>query len=156
MEESRFSLGEVVSGAVLAVLGLFIIFQASGWNYMSSDGPGPGFFPMWYGIAMVVLALLLVVTNLVKRRASDGRPRFDRAGVTRAVVAWAAFGVCAALLGMLGFVLGFGLLTLFVVMALYRKPLKVALPVAIATALGFYLVFPLALDVSLPVGIWGF
>jgi hypothetical protein len=32
----------------------------------------------------------------------------------------------------------------------------VALPVAAGTALGFYLVFPLALNVSLPVGVLGF
>ena len=43
------------SGLALAALGGYIIVQASGWEYLGSDGPGPGFFPLWYGIAMAAL-----------------------------------------------------------------------------------------------------
>jgi hypothetical protein len=38
---------------------------------------------------------------------------------------------------------------------MYRRPLKMAFAVAAGTALGFYLIFPLALNVSLPVGVLG-
>lgn len=155
-EESQFSRGDVVSGAVLAALGLFIILDARHWNYMSADGPGPGFFPLWYGIVMLVLALLLVGGNLMRRHGARRSKPVDPAPVARALTAWAAFIVGVALLPVLGFILGFALLTAFVVAVLYRKPLRVALLVGACSAAGFYLVFPLALQVTLPVGVFGF
>src|SRR5262245_52779331 len=65
--------GDVISGAVLAALGVFIITQALAWDYYTLDGPGPGFFPFWYGIAMVVLSLLLIVNSA--RTGDDGESK---------------------------------------------------------------------------------
>ncbi|MDP2240145.1 MAG: tripartite tricarboxylate transporter TctB family protein [Burkholderiales bacterium] len=154
MEGSRFSSGEVVSGAVLAGLGTFIIIEARGWVYVDADGPGPGFFPTWYGIAMVVLSLLLIAGSLRKARAAVQPVKWHE--ISRALFTWAAFAGSVALLKVLGFMLSFGLLTLFVVAVMYRRPLWTALAVAVGCSLGFYAVFALALDVGLPVGIFGF
>ena len=33
----------------------FIVTQARFWNYYTPDGPGPGFFPTWYGLLMIGL-----------------------------------------------------------------------------------------------------
>jgi putative tricarboxylic transport membrane protein len=148
--------GDIVSGAALAGLGVFIIVEARGWEYLGPDGPGPGFFPLWYGIALLVLSLLLIGWSVRRGAAPESVGRVNWRDVGRALTAWAAFTACIALLKVLGFLLSFGLMTLFVVAAMYRRPLKVALPVAAGTALGFYLVFPLALNVSLPVGVLGF
>ena len=68
--------GDVISGAVLAALGVYIITQARAWDYYTLDGPGPGFFPFWYGVAMVVLSLLLVLN--AARTGDDGE---SKAGV---------------------------------------------------------------------------
>ena len=57
---------DVLSGAVLAGLGVFILSQALEWTYLGPDGPGPGFFPTWYGLAMIALSLGLVVKAAVK------------------------------------------------------------------------------------------
>src|SRR2546430_10095375 len=67
--------GDVISGAVLAALGVFIITQARSWDYYTLDGPGPGFFPFWYGVAMVVLSLLLVLN--AARADGDGDSKAD-------------------------------------------------------------------------------
>jgi len=155
MAGSRLSSGDVVSGAVLAALGAYIIVEARQWDYMGPDGPGPGFFPMWYGIAMVALSLLLIVGDVRQRARAAAQP-VNRREVGRALFTWAAFAGCVALLKILGFMLSFGLLTLFVVAVMYRRPLRVALAVAAGSSIGFYLVFPLALNVSLPVGVFGF
>jgi hypothetical protein len=39
---------------------------------------------------------------------------------------------------------------------MYRRPLPSAFAVAVGSALVFYVLFPLALNVSLPVGVFGF
>ncbi len=48
--------GDLVAGAVLAAFGIYVIWVAAKLPYVSDVGPGPGFFPLWLGIGMVVFA----------------------------------------------------------------------------------------------------
>jgi len=147
--------GDIVSGSVLAGLGVFIIVEARGWEYLGPDGPGPGFFPLWYGICMVALSLVLVVTSALRTApATVSRPNWTE--VRRALSAWAALALSVGLLKILGFLISFGLFTFFLVSVMYRRALGTALAVAVGVSLGFYLLFPLALNVTLPVGRLGF
>ncbi len=134
------------SGLALGGLGAYIIVVASGWEYAGQDGPGPGFFPLWYGIAMTALSLVLVVSSASGKDDST----LDWTGAGSAFMAWGAFAVMVAALKLVGFVIGFSALTLFIVMVMYRKPLKVAAATALGITAGFYLLFPLALGVKLP------
>ena len=130
------------SGLVLAALGGYIVFRAQGWDYMTPEGPGPGFFPLWYGIAILALSLYLA--------ASPALARVDWTGSGRAFATWAAIAACVAALKWLGFVVAFAALTFFLVAVMYRKPMTTAAMVAIGIAAAFYVVFPLALGVALP------
>ena len=134
------------SGLALGGLGVFIIAQASRWEYLGNDGPGPGFFPLWYGIAMTSLSLVLIFSS-IRRKENQA---IDWTGAGRAFATWAAFALAAAALKWAGFLVCFAALTFFVVAVMYRRPLKVAAVVALATTAGFYVVFPLALGVKLP------
>jgi putative tricarboxylic transport membrane protein len=147
--------GDIVSGVVLAALGGFIVSEAAHWEYLGPDGPGPGFFPLWYGIAIIALALALMVTT-VMQRARERDSEINWQEVKRAMGAWAALAVCVALLKVLGFLLAFGLFVFFLVAVMYRRPLGAALAISVAMAAGFYLLFPVALNVALPVGKLGF
>jgi putative tricarboxylic transport membrane protein len=134
------------SGLALAALAAYIIVQASGWDYSGPDGPGAGFFPLWYGIAMLVLAGTLVVSSLVR-----GEPeRVNWRGAGRALAVSAALAVTALLFKLAGFVLGFAALAFFIVWVMYRRPWPLAAAVAVGLAGGFYLVFPVLLGVNLP------
>jgi putative tricarboxylic transport membrane protein len=154
MEEGTRKSGDLWSGVALAVLGLYIIVQARQWEYLGPEGPGAGFFPLWYGIAMLGLALLLIVSQL-KRGAARGNA-IDWTRLGRAFSTWLALAVSVALFKPLGFVISFALLTYFIVAVMYRRPLKTAALTAVASAAGFYLVFDRALGVPLPAGILGF
>ncbi|HEX4781178.1 MAG TPA: tripartite tricarboxylate transporter TctB family protein, partial [Usitatibacter sp.] len=59
--------GDFWSGLVLAALGAYIVTAARAWAYMTEDGPGAGFFPMWYGSLMIVLSLVLVARSALRR-----------------------------------------------------------------------------------------
>ena len=134
------------SGLALGGLGAYIIVVASGWEYLGQDGPGPGFFPLWYGILMVVLSVMLALSSFFRK---DGET-IDWSGARSAFVTWAAFTVMVAVLKLVGFVIAFAALTFFIVLVMYRKPLKVAALTAIAISASFYALFPLALGVPLP------
>jgi len=154
MQDRTRNLGDLGSGLALAALGTYIIVQALQWDYATSEGPGPGFFPLWYGMAMLALAAVLVVAEL-RRRSAGGKP-IDWKPLGRALSTWLALAASVALLKPLGFVICFALLTFFIVAVMYRRPLKTAALVAAASAAGFFLVFQLALGVALPVGVLGF
>jgi putative tricarboxylic transport membrane protein len=131
------------SGLALAALGGYIVVAARAWDYLSPDGPGPGFFPRWYGVAMLGLSLLLLLR-------SDPGPVVDWRGSGRALAAWAAVALSIAVMKAVGFALGYGVLTFFIVAIMYRRRAVVAALTAAAVVGAFYLVFPLALGVALP------
>jgi putative tricarboxylic transport membrane protein len=146
--------GDGISGAVLAALGVYIVMQARAWDYYTLDGPGPGFFPLWYGVAMVALSLLLVVN--AARNGNGSTEAIDWRGTGRALATWLAFALSVVLMNFVGFLITFALLTFFIVAVIFRRPLATAGIVAVASALAFHLIFPVALSVSLPTGPFGF
>jgi len=134
------------SGLALGGLGVYIIAQAWRWEYLGNDGPGPGFFPLWYGIAMAGLSLALVISSV---RSSDGET-IDWTGARRAFATWGALAVAVALLKVVGFLISFGALTFFIAGVMYQRRLWVAALAGVLAAAAFYAVFPLALGVKLP------
>ena len=134
------------SGLAFAGLGSYIIFQASRWEYAGSDGPGPGFFPLWYGIVMVALSLLLTITSL----RSTSEQAIDWTGARRAFTTWGALVAAVALMKWTGFAAAFAALTFFIACVMYRRRWWVGAVSGVAAAAAFYAVFVLALDVKLP------
>jgi putative tricarboxylic transport membrane protein len=155
MATSLLKNGDLVSGAALAGLGVFVVFEARKWEYLTPDGPGPGFFPMWYGLALVVLALV-VAARAVMKRSHEGNGAINWSRIARALLSWAALTACIVSLKLLGFVVSFALLTFFVVRFMYGRSVAFAAASAVGAAAAFYLVFPVALNVALPVGFLGF
>jgi putative tricarboxylic transport membrane protein len=143
--------GDLWSGLALALLGTYIVVQARGWVYMNEDGPGAGFFPIWYGGLMIALSLLLVVGSVLKP-SSHAEVRWK--DVSRAMTCWVAFTASVALMPLAGFIVSFALLTWFIVKVMCGERHRTALGVAIAGAAGFYALFELGLDLTLPHGLW--
>lgn len=148
--------GDVIAGALTAALGAYVAATASRWTIMGPEGPGPGFFPLGYGIALVGLSIALIASRLAAPVAQDKSEPVDWPGFARAALTWAIFVAAAALMNTLGFYLAFGIMTAALVRLVFERPLRSALVVGFLSALGFYLVFGLALDAPLPVGLLGF
>jgi putative tricarboxylic transport membrane protein len=149
--------GDFWSGLALAALGAWIVGQARGWTYMGEDGPGAGFFPLWYGAVMVLLSLVLVARTVMAKVPREGNapevkaPEWRELG--RALACWAALVASIALMPLTGFLVAFALLTWFVVAILARQPQRVAITLALGSSLAFYVLFAVLLDVSLPKGL---
>jgi putative tricarboxylic transport membrane protein len=149
----KFGTADFYSGLALAALAAYIILRARQWEYLGPDGPGPGFFPLWYGIAMAALSGVLVVSSMWREK-DTGRVEWQKIG--RALAVWLALAVSVAALKPLGFVASFAALTFFIVACMYRRPLALAAAVAAASATALHVLFPLALGVPLPAGVLGF
>lgn len=146
--------GDFWAGLVLAALGAYIIKESLGWVYLGEDGPGAGFFPRWYGIAMVVFSLLLVAGAVLKHDPALRNRAIDWSEMRRALTCWAALVACVALLKVLGFFLSFSLLGWFLIAVMFRRPQRIALVLSIGGALGFYLLFSWGLNLRLPSGMF--
>jgi putative tricarboxylic transport membrane protein len=148
---------DLVSAIFLAAFGIYVAYTASNLPYTSEFGPGPGFFPLWIGIGIVTCSLVMLWSCAV-RGPTDGEQEIElnHAPVARALGAWSAFLAAVICLPLLGFAISLGLLTAFLIVVFDRRSPWIALSAAVGLALGFYLVFPVALGVSLPVGPWGF
>ena len=144
--------GDVVSGFALAALGAFIVQQALGWEYLTADGPGAGFFPRWYGIAIVALSLVLVARGLRNHAPAAAT---EVTSNRRVLAGWLAIVACVLLAKLVGFFASFALFCWFVATVLYGRSQRSAIAFALVAALGFWLVFDVALGVSLPRSPWG-
>jgi putative tricarboxylic transport membrane protein len=142
--------GDFWAGLVMAALGTYVVTQAYFWDYMTEDGPGAGFFPLWYGAVMVVLSLLLVAGTVLKESVNAKLVRWDE--MRRAMLCWVAFSVCVGIIKFVGFMLAFGLLTWFIIAIMFGRPQRIALTYAVGGSVGFYALFTLALELQLPVG----
>ena len=154
-KSSRWN-GDVVSGAALAALGVFILNEARHWPYMTEEGPGPGFFPLWYGVAMIVLSLWLALSASLRTPKPAVTGGVNWKAVGRAMVVWLAFAVSVGLLQTIGFILSFALLTLFIVVGMYGKSWWLGIGLALVNAVSFHVIFRVALSVDLPPGPLGF
>ena len=133
-----------------------MISVATKLPYVSEVGPGPGFFPLWIGIGLVIFASYLMISSFVPSGTNFRGESQSWQTAGRVLAGWLAMMVAIALLGKIGFVLSFVLLTIFLIVALERRPVLLAVGVAVGLAVVFHLLFVVALDVSLPEGVWGF
>jgi putative tricarboxylic transport membrane protein len=144
------------AGLVLVGLGLAITLQALRLDYIDEYGPGPGFFPVWIGVGLLVLASLLVILSVIRRTTPHPKEPTSWTETARAIGIWIGFMSAIALLKPLGFLVTFVLLAVFLVFIVSRRSLWTALMVGLGGALGFYVLFVVALGVPVPVGPWGF
>jgi putative tricarboxylic transport membrane protein len=144
-------LGDAIAGGLVGALGVYVVLTASGWTLLDVDGPGPGFFPLIYGIGMVVGSLALAVGGLRRRPAPEPQ-RADSAGTYRALGLWAAFVLMVVLMEFVGFAVAFGLVIVFFCRAIFHRSPAFTLASAVLAPIGFHLVFSTLLGVHLPVG----
>ena len=142
---------DVISAAALGALGVFILSQALQWGYIGPDGPGPGFFPTWYGLLMIALSLYLAVKAAIRPNPAQ-REAIDWRATGRALATWAMFAGAIALMEPLGFPVAFALMATGMIRLVMGKGLGTALTTGVIGAAAFWLVFPVALGVGLPTG----
>ena len=151
---------DVLPGLALAGLGGYVAWRALGWDLLTEDGPGPGFFPLGYGVLMVGLSALLVLRAVLRpgppSEGESGGESGGGGGHLRALGTWVAFAGAAFLMQWIGFVAGFAILAAFIVVFVFGKSPTRGAAVGLVAAGGFWLVFERLMGVGLPAGPWGF
>ena len=102
------------AGVLLVALGVFVTFQASRLPYWTDRSPGPGFLPLWLGVALAVCAAAVLLRSRATAAPGpepdadvDVRPR--QRSVAIALTSFTA--ISAVLVPFIGFVASTAVLT---------------------------------------------
>ena len=139
---------DAILAAVALTLGATTVYESSKLPFGTIHGPGPGFFPWWTSVIIVLLALVLMVQALTGSiTAGEGSGRIAKVALLLVVLSAYTF-----LLDPLGYLICTFLLVLFMLRVLDPQQWTVALAMAVITAVGSYVVFAVWLSVPLPRG----
>ena len=148
--EVFFPLGIVILNGVLLMETLRKL------PYTVEGVPGPGFFPFWLALAIIILGLCLTVQKFrTKASAGDEGDWPDKGGWQRIATVLVLLAAGLLLLDRLGF---FATTVLYSIVVAYRMGMRrwgVVIAVALLTALSNYAIFSVWLKVPLPKGIFG-
>ncbi len=148
---------ENITASIFMVLGIFVIKGATSLIYMTDIGPGPGFFPMWLGVLLLSLGMLLIIQNVFSKKkaeivsAEPTEPLWPgKAGAIRvAIVVFSLLSV-AFFIPYIGFRVAIFLLISSLLYTLGKQKILTTLSVAFVGSFGVYFVFTHFLYVELP------
>jgi putative tricarboxylic transport membrane protein len=144
-----------ISGLLLLIFGVGFTVGARQHPYWTPTGPGSGLLPFWLGLAMAVLAGVLLVGAM---RRPDSGPAWLPSGrpLVRLIVVIVATTAFVWLLPVLGMTLGTFLFLIGLLRFLEGHTWFATVGVAVAASAANWLVFIHWLHVPFPVGVLGF
>jgi hypothetical protein len=180
VESARLKVAGIAFTAVLAAVGVAAVVGGLGYGAFGEEGRiGPGFLPVMAGGLVALFGVSDVVSRMRARRRVDEREQllddesaadleadagvpdvdiFGRNQKQRNLQLVAVIGILIAtlfLVGLLGFILAFGVLLVVTAVFVERRKLLPSLLVAVLALGVAYLVFGVLLRVPLPQGLLG-
>jgi putative tricarboxylic transport membrane protein len=146
----------VTAALLLAFAVAFSVGALKSYQWWGAGGPGPAFMPFWLGLAMALLALMMLIRSLKEKDSGKAwLPRGE--GLRDMLVVLAVTVAFVALLNVTGMVIGTALYLLVLVRYLGRHRWWVTVSIALAAAGFNWLVFVHWLRVPMPEGtLWIF
>jgi hypothetical protein len=141
--------------AGLAVFLLGVATAVAAWltlPYSGEFGPGPGFVPLWLGIALALCAVPVVVADARRPRTGERRLRPETAKSLKVLVLILAVFL---VLPVLGFPAGLALITVGGMRIMGRHGWLACAVTAAATAVAIHYLFGQWLGIPLPKGVLG-
>lgn len=141
---------DAVAAVAVLALGASAAVGASKLPFGDVHNPGPGFFPWWLGLVLLLLGAILLVQAVKASAGAAG----DGGRPLRVFVLLAVLGLYVVVLEPVGYPLATFLLVLFMLLGLERHRWPLALAVSVLAAGGSYVLFAVWLGVPLPPGLF--
>lgn len=149
-------LHDILSGLLLAALGVALLIYARSLPPIPGQNVGPGFFPGAVAIGLIAAGLTLAFATLRNRAGGAWLAFDDWVRSPRRLLAFAitvgSVALYVALAGRLGYFLT-APLVLGVILAAFRVPWVAIVPVAVAVPALIHYIFYSVLKVPLPWGV---
>ena len=151
-----------ITGIVLLILSGYVIMASMQMPLLQITGrtsfaPSTGFLPMWLGVLMAILSVLLIVNATLREDDSHRESVFPRGKALAAVLLFLA-GLAAyiALLEVLGYLSATVLLTAFLLRFVMQAGWLRTLLVSVSASIVLFVIFQVLLHVQLPKNMFGF
>jgi putative tricarboxylic transport membrane protein len=135
------------------VVGLVVFIQSRDLQYLAEYGPGPGFLPFWSGVILIILGFMLLARVTFSRKEKEAFTPPSKHAAWQMFLVMAGFFVFVFFAETIGFLLGIGLLFLFLLVVVERKGWRISLAIAIINTMVFWVIFELGLQLRLPAGL---
>jgi putative tricarboxylic transport membrane protein len=142
-----------VSGSVLFLFALAVIWQASKFPFGTISAPDSGFLPLSFAITLALLSALVVLRTWLPQTAATEMPSWG--GAIRVVVAVAALAVYASVVDWLGYLISTLLVMLLLLRGIERTGWGMSLLITCISVVISYVMFR-QLGVALPQGVLPF
>jgi len=141
----------------LLLFGIFVCWEARGLDVGQVVKPGPGFFPFWLGLALIIVSLALLFHFVRKEIVPSTSSQDPWKGLHWEKVPYslAALLLYALFLETLGYLLATVLLIFFFFRAIEPQKWVVVILGSVITSFITYFLFKVWLQVQLPAGLWG-
>lgn len=146
-----------VTGFIVLIFSVALMEGSRRMPPSATFGPGAGFLPFWLGTLLALLSILLIVNAFRQPALPAAKPIFP-GGRTLLRLGAVIVGLTAYILSLetLGFLVGTGLLTAYLLGFVEREKWYTTVLVAALNSAGLYLVFQVLLGVNLPANRFGF
>jgi divalent metal cation (Fe/Co/Zn/Cd) transporter len=143
---------DICSSIFLMALGIFVAWQSVKLTVGGIHAPGPGFFPFYLSILLILVAVVILVQGLrEKPEEQEAAPR-----KMRLVVTLIGIFIYPFLLEWLGYIVTTFLLMAVIIKMMTEKAWWFAPALAGIISLFSYIMFKIWLQVLLPPGLLGF
>ena len=148
---------DLITGFVLLVLSGYVIEESWQMPQSATFGPGVGFLPLWLGVLLAVLAVILIVTAWRRSGDPQERPPFPGKKALLSVgMVLAGLAAYILLMQWLGFIVNTIFLVVFLLKGVERERWPMALLIAGLTTAALYIIFQVLLGITLPANRFGF
>ncbi len=143
---------ELIFDFFLAFLGVLIVVVSLTYGFGSLQRPGPGLYPFFIGVAVLLFSSFLVISEIKSKGAA---PLMSRGGIKTFVSMVVIFSFWIVAMPLLGYVIVTFLATIAFAKVMRLEGWWKPLAVSVGTALFIYLLFDCWLYIDLPRGLLG-
>lgn len=136
-------------GVMFIAFGALAIYIASDYPFGTAARMGPGYFPTWIGIGLIVLGLMIAATGF--KEQGEGIGKFAWKSMALISVAFIFFGWA---IDNVGFVIALAAMTTLASMAGKEYRWKEAIIVSTVLIIGSWALFIKGLDLAFPLFWW--
>lgn len=158
VDDHRRSVLPMVVAALVVAIGAAAFIGSRSLGYWDDLGPGPGFFPLWLGVLLVLLGLIWFCQELRARLRPElaSEPATDEEetpdySLPTVLAILVSLCVLAACLEPIGYQVSMLVFLLFHLLVVGRRGLLQSLVIAVIGSFGVFYAFTRLLTVPLPV-----
>ena len=146
---------DLISGLFLSVCGIMIVIMSLRFPIGTFDNPGYGLFPLFIGILLSILSIVLFIRSILRSPSGREAPSGGHKRLYKVIAVIFFMLLYALTLDWLGFLLVTFVLLFLLFKVIGDLSLKLSVGGAIGTSFISYLLFKVLLNVPLPAGPWG-